>query len=212
MQNETISHGTHLLPALRIAHQAAPKQNKKIKMQTHRISLTIILLTTTYFLSAQDISSRVVGHYTYEHGWSYTTKEGHFTAHETGTMDFYPDGTALDSAQQNYVVDAGGKMHFLFNYISPSRWRVEGEDFYFAGIEESFRMEVLDMETVEPDRATVLANSIIGNARGGIAREVKFHLDKLTDRELVWSYTYPDGHTDTWEFYRVETGESSLPK
>ena len=182
----------------------------------NRIFLTIILLTTTFFLSAQDTSNRVVGHYTYEHGWSYSIKEGRITAYETGTMDFYPDGTALDSAQQFYVVNVGGQVQYLFNYVSPSRWRVEGEDFYFAGIEESFRMEVVEMNAgvyfFEPDRATELANTIIGNVRGGIAREVKFHLDKLTESELIWSYTYPDGHTNTWEFHRVETGESTLPK
>lgn len=182
----------------------------------NRIFLTIILLTTTFFLSAQDTSSRVVGHYTYEHGWSYSIKEGRITAYETGTMDFYPDGTALDSAQQFYVVNVGGQVKYLFNYVSPSHWRVEGEDFYFAGIEESFRMEVVEIEASEyfsnSNSITGLANTIIENVRGGIAREVKFHLDKLTESELIWSYTYPDGHTDTWEFHRVETGGLKLPK
>ena len=177
---------------------------------TRFLAFSLLLLAMVSCRTTRNTSEQVWGYYTYEHGWSYDTKEGHITASETGTMDFYPDGSAVDSARQEYVIilNNGGKVTCVYNYISPSRWRLDGEDFYFAGIEESFRMEVVEMDPgvylSEPDRAEELVNTIIQNVRSGIAREVKFHLAKLTERELVWSYTYPDGHTDTWEFYRNE--------
>ena len=62
-----------------------------------------------------------------------------------------------------------------------------------------------DLYEITPEVAytdAYLARRIILNVGKGIARETKFHLDKLTPQELVWSYTYSDGHTDTWEFYR----------
>ena len=37
---------------------------------------------------------------------------------------------------------------------------------------------------------------------GSIDYEYKFHLDTLTAEKLQWSLTYPDGHSDTWKFYR----------
>ncbi|MBR5174716.1 MAG: hypothetical protein IKW89_02165 [Bacteroidales bacterium] len=147
---------------------------------------------------------RVEGNYVYEHGWNYDISEGHIDVHETGTMDFFQDGTALDSARQVYSVTLsdGGKVKWVFNYISPSRWRVEGEDFYFAGEEDSFRMELIETFTEGSDEQAELAARIIKSVSGGIGRETKFHLAELSRDELVWSYTYPDGHTDTWEFRR----------
>ena len=149
---------------------------------------------------------KVEGHYTYQHGWNYDIDEGNIDVHETGTMDFYADSTALDSARQVYVMtfNDGGKATWVFNYVSPSIWRVEGEDFYFAGVEESFRMELVEStcEDCNEELSRELAQKTVEGVRGGIAREIKFHLDTLTDKELVWSYTYKDGHTDKWEFYR----------
>ena len=132
--------------------------------------------------------------------------------HETGTMDFFHDGSALDSARQVYSVtlNEGGKVTFVFNYISPSSWRVvktadgeeEGGDFLFSGREDSFRMELIESATDGCDDQTELAYRIIKSVSGGIGRETTFHLARLKDKEMVWSYTYPDGHTDTWEFYK----------
>ena len=123
----------------------------------------------------------------------------HLDVYETGTMDFHPDGTALDSARQVYIatLQNGKKVTYVFNYVSPSKWRLEGEDFYFAGIKESFRMEVFDGE---PEAE--LAQEIIKVVSGSIDYEYKFHLDTLTEKKLQWSFTYRDGHRDTWEFYR----------
>lgn len=149
---------------------------------------------------------QVEGHYTYQHGWNYDIDEGHVDVHETGTMDFYKDSTVLDSARQVYEVTLkdGGKATWVFNYISPSLWHVEGEDFYFAGVEETFRMELVEStcEDCNEELSKELAQKTVEGVSGGIAREIKFHLASLTEKELVWSYTYSDGHTDTWEFYR----------
>lgn len=175
----------------------------------HLLMLSFVLATFLVLLACggtKQLAVQVEGHYIYQHGWSYDIAEGHIDVHETGTMDFYHDGTALDSARQNYSITLkdGGSMLLVFNYISPSRWRAECEDFYFAGIAESFRMTLIDVITVRCDNTltTDLARRIIFNVSKGIARETKFHLDKLTPLELIWSYTYNDGHTDTWEFYR----------
>lgn len=151
-------------------------------------------------------AAQVEGHYQYQHGWSYDVPEGHITVHETGTLDFHHDGSGLDSARQVYVMtlNDGGKITWVFDYINHSRWRLEGEDFYFVGVPELFRMEVTEtvLEDCDPHRADKLAQGITKFVHTGIAQEVKFHLAKLTKRKMMWTYTYPDGHTDTWTFYR----------
>lgn len=142
---------------------------------------------------------QVEGHYTYEHAFNYDMYGNHFDVHETGTMDFYADGSALDSARQVYTVTLaeGSQTQWVFNYVSPSRWRMDGEDFYFAGDKECFRMEL-----IEGDQAVDLAQKIVNAYFGSIDHESIFHVDTLTDSELRWSLTYPDGHTDTWKFHR----------
>lgn len=165
----------------------------------------LITMVVAFLLTACN-NSKVDGHYNYQHGWNYDIAEGHVDVHETGTMDFYPDGSALDSANQIYKVtlNEGGTVTWVFNYISPSRWRVEDESFYFAGDEASFRMELLEAKVDGCGEERELAERIVKKVSGGIGRETKFNLAKLTKEELVWSYTYSDGHTDTWEFYRDE--------
>ena len=146
----------------------------------------------------------VPGHYTYEHGWEYAVKDAHMVVHETGTMDFYQDGTALDSAHQVYtIVRNDGTQHtVVFNYISPSRWKLVGEDFYFSGVKETFRMEVLETQTEDQQWVDQFAQSMIKAYASTIDHETAFHLDRLTRRALFWSLTYKDGHTDHWEFYK----------
>lgn len=151
---------------------------------------------------------KVKGHYVYQHGWNYDIQEGNIDVHETGTMDFYDNGCALDSARQVYKVtfDDGGKATWIFNYVSPSKWHVEGEDFYFSGIEESFRMELMEnvTENCDKEKSAALAQKIINNVSRGISRETKFHLAELSKEKLMWSYSYSNGNTDTWTFYRQE--------
>ena len=151
---------------------------------------------------------KVEGHYVYQHGWNYDIKEGNIDVHETGTMDFYDNGCALDSARQVYKVrfNDGGEATWIFNYVSPSKWHVENEDFYFSGVEESFRMELMENITVNCDKekSAALAQKIIINVSRGISRETKFHLAELSTEKLMWNYTYSNGNTDTWTFYRQE--------
>ena len=167
-----------------------------------------LFILLTIGLLSSCCNPKVEGHYTYEHGWNYDIAEGNVDVHETGTMDFYDNGCALDSARQVYVVNFndGGKATWIFNYVSPSVWRVDGDDFYFAGIEESFRMELMENTTVncEEEKSAELAHKIIKSVSRGIARETKFHFAELSQEKLMWNYTYSDGHTDTWTFYRQE--------
>lgn len=142
---------------------------------------------------------RVEGHYTYEHSFNYDLGGNHLEVSETGTMDFYPDGTAFDSARQVYTATMkdGRRVTWVYNYISPSLWRLEGENLYFAGVREGFRMEVVG-DNKEPE----LAQKIVDTYKSGIDHEYKFHLDTLTSNLLQWSFTYRDGHSDTWIFYK----------
>lgn len=149
---------------------------------------------------------QVEGHYDYAHAFSYDLHGDHFDVYETGTMDFAHDGNALDSARQVYVATLkdGGTATIVFNYVSPSRWQLEGEDFHFSGNKDGFRMEVADIKTKGCDstRAAELAQEIVKVVGGSIDYEYKFHLDTLTTHKLQWSFTYRDGYSDTWEFYR----------
>ena len=160
-----------------------------------------LLLSATLLMTACSTKSSippVEGHYTYAHAFNYDLHGAHLDVHETGTMDFLPDGTAIDSARQVYVavLQEGDTQTFVFNYISPSRWQLEGDTLHFAGIKESFRMEVTEGE------ASPLSQEIIQVVGGSIDYAYKFHLDSLTASKMQWSFTYHDGHSDTWEFYR----------
>lgn len=147
----------------------------------------------------QNAEPKMEGHYTYEHAFNYDMDGNHFDVHETGTMDFYADSIALDSARQVYAVTFadGDTVSIVFNYISPSRWHLDGDTLHFAGIKEKFRMEVTGGCKV-PE----LAQKIISIYSGSIDYEYKFHLDTLTTEKLQWSFAYRDGHSDTWEFLR----------
>jgi len=167
---------------------------------------TALLFAAVSCCTAQNTPAQVSGHYTYEHAFEYYLDGNHLDVHETGTMDFASDGSALDSARQIYTatMEDGCQVTFVFNYVSPSHWRLEGEDFYFAGVKETFRMELMETDAgkCDPIRAEKLAQEIIKVISGSCDYEYKFHLDTLTDQKLQWSFTYRDGHSDTWEFYR----------
>ena len=154
----------------------------------------------------ESYGAQVEGSYRYQHGWEYDTKEGHIKVHEVGTMTFGKEGRAMDNAVQEYTMklNEGGEVKWTFYYASPSKWRVEGDDFYFAGEEKTFKMEVKEstVKGCSEERGRELAQKIIESVRSSIGREIKFKMTKLTSKELRWSYTYGDGHTDTWEFYR----------
>ncbi|MBQ1408385.1 MAG: hypothetical protein IIY87_01355 [Bacteroidales bacterium] len=141
---------------------------------------------------------QVEGHYTYEHVFDYDMDGNHFDVSEVGTMDFYANGTALDSARQVYhaTLADGDTTTWVYKYISPSRWHLNGDTLFFAGIKEDFRMEVVDGE------ATELTQKISDTYSRSIDYEYNFHIDTLTTEKLQWSFTYRDGHSDTWTFFR----------
>lgn len=171
--------------------------NEKMMKRIRQLAFVATLLLVVSACGNRQV--RVEGHYTYEHAFEYDMDGNHFDVSETGTMDFYPDGSALDSARQVYVVTLanGDTVSWVFNYISPSQWRLDGEDLYFAGVKDNFRMEV-----VEGDKDLALAQKIVDAYSGSIDYEYKFHVDTLTADRLQWSFTYRDGHSDTWVFHR----------
>lgn len=148
---------------------------------------------------------KVEGHYNYEHAFEYDYQGNHFDVHETGTMDFYSDGSALDSAQQVYntTLEGGETATIVFSYISPSRWSLAGDTFTFAGIKDKFSMEMEEIKSeggCDLISTAQLSDDIIKLVGGSIDYEYKFHLDSLTADKLQWSFTYRDGHSDTWVF------------
>lgn len=167
--------------------------------------LAVMLLTLSACNTPKNIP-HVEGHYNYEHAFNYDLYGNHLDVNETGTMDFYSDSSGLDSARQVYVATFkdGGTATIIFNYISPSLWYLDSVDFHFSGIAEKFRMEVIEIKTedCEPERAAELAQEIIKVIGGSIEYKYIFHLDSLTSQKMQWSYTYRDGHSDTWVFYR----------
>lgn len=168
-----------------------------------RFEFVAVLLLMMSVCNAQK-APQVEGHYTYEHAFNYDMEGNHFDVSETGTMDFYSDGMALDSARQVYTVTLadGDTVMWVYNYISPSHWRLEGDTLFFAGTKEGFRMEVVENENENQNENMELAQKIADTYRRSIDYEYKFHLDTLTAEKLQWSFTYRDGHTDIWQFYR----------
>ena len=169
-------------------------------MKTIRQIGFVALLLAVCACGGRQKAATMEGLYTYGHSFNYDLDGNHFEVSETGTMDFYADGTALDSARQVYTstLANGDTATWVYNYISPSRWRLEGDTLHFAGTQEGFRMEVTEGTPTE------LAQRIADLYRGGIDYEYHFHLDTLTADRLQWSFTYRDGHSDTWAFIKVE--------
>ena len=160
---------------------------------------TALLLLAGACCNKQE-TAKVEGHYAYEHAFDYDLYGNHLEVHETGTMDFFADSSALDSARQVYTVVSpeGDTSTIVFDYVSPSRWHLDGDTFYFAGVKESFRMEAVDGD----GRESELAGQIVAVIGGSVDYEYRFHLDTLTTERLQWSFTYRDGHSDTWVFVR----------
>lgn len=180
-------------------------------------SMLFTIFTTTVVSAQEHISQngnftvepsrpQVPGHYQYTHSWSYAVGTDSIYCSEEGTMDFFPNGTALDHATQHYLLVRQDKSRVTwdFDYYSPSYWRLEGEDFYFSGDSVTFKMECISQPGEEADASWYYsyAKGIADNVRRSINYETRFHLAELTGHRIVWSYTYKDGHTDTWEFYK----------
>lgn len=152
------------------------------------------------------LQQQVPGHYLYRHSWSYAVGADSIYCFEEGTMDFFAKGSALDHALQHYLLvrQDGSRVAWDFDYYSPSYWRLDGDDFFFSGDSATFKMECLSKPEKEDDASWYYnyAQETAANVHRYINHETKFHLSELTEHRLVWSYTYPDGHTDTWLFER----------
>ena len=51
-------------------------------------------------------------------------------------------------------------------------------------------------------RALEMSQRMVGVEGGSIDQEYRFHLDTLTADKMQWSFTYRDGHSDRWGFFR----------
>ena len=181
-----------------------------MKKLARQCVLPILVAATVMVASCvtRQAELQVEGHYTYSHSFDYDLNGDHLEVSETGTMDFSADGSALDSARQTYTatLQEGGVATIVFDYVSPSVWRLDGKSFRFAGVKDEFRMEVVESgcDGCDTARAAQLAEKVMAVVGGSIDHEYDFHLDTLTSERLQWSYTYKDGHSDTWEFERAE--------
>lgn len=177
------------------------------KTITSLLGLVLSVALLTACGGRQQKEPTIEGLYTYGHVFDYDLQGNHLDVTETGTMEFRADGTGLDSAQQVYTATMkdGGMATYVFNYVSPSRWSSEGDTLHFAGVKETFRMEALSttLDGCDSVYAAALAETIIKVIGGSIDYEYRFHIDTLTADELRWSFTYRDGHSDTWQFHRV---------
>ena len=164
------------------------------------------------------IGQSAVGHYTYSHGWSQNVQEGNISVTESGTMDFYPDGSASDSALQHYVLQRPDNsiVRVDFDYLSPSYWQHEGNVLKFWGDSSCFFMVPVSVQ-VEYPAANVsdsvrkadkrwaynFAWNISQTARKNIHKPYLFQVTRLDNKAMDFSYTYPDNHTDQWHFVRA---------
>lgn len=184
---------------------------KKMTRFSKRLLISLTVMGSIFTsCGTQGAEPQVEGHYSYEHAFNYDLYGNHLDVHETGTMDFYSDSTALDSACQVYTVTFadGDTATLVFNYVSPSRWHLDGDTLHFAGIKGGFRMELMETAAADDadgsrrERALEMSQRIVGVVGGSIDYEYRFHIDTLTADKMQWSFTYRDGHSDTWEFFR----------
>ena len=176
-------------------------------------------LVFTLFLAFGALAQEVPGYYDYTHSWKYAMGDDSIFCTEKGTMEFWADGTALDHAQQQRVLvrPDGTWVSWDFDYYSPSLWKVDGNDFYFSGDSLTFKMTLLSPDFAERNRQSMVtpewyreyAQKIITSVHRSIGHNTKFNLDALTDCLLRWTYTYRDGHTDSWEFYRTNCQQNT---
>ena len=152
----------------------------------------------------------IPGHYEYTHSWDYAAPDGNGTIHcdETGTLDFYADGTFADTALQhhtlhtrNMVKDGGDKdtSSYIFNfmYYCQGRWGVENGKFRFCEHAEGFDM-VLQNKNATPE-IVEYADMIEKKTLPNSSRWFTFDIERLDNEWFIWTYTYPNSRKDSWE-------------
>ena len=173
-----------------------------------RLCLLLLVMLTLLPIGAQIRGNSIVVTVEPDHqDWNYQLGEtAKFTVEvrRSGTLvndvtiDYATGPEMYQDGKKTVTLKDGRTIKWVFNYISPSFWLLKGDDFHFGGLtKDTFRMEV-----IEGDQELELAQKIINLYRNGIDRDTKYHLDALTPDLLQWSLTYPDGHSDTWKFYR----------
>ena len=105
----------------------------------------LLLPMITIYVSAFS-QMQIEGRYAYEHSWSYDTDTARLDVYETGFINFYEDGTALDEAQHVFVIthSDGSKDTSDIRYASPSRWRADDEHLYYFGRQAMYDLGFAD--------------------------------------------------------------------
>ena len=119
-------------------------------------ALLALLPTLSHCQIQKPEEQHIPSHYVYTHSWDYAAPDGNGTIHcdETGTLDFYSDGTYADTALQHHylrtkVRESEGwraetaeseTYQFDFMYYCQGRWRVENGKFLFCELAEGFDM------------------------------------------------------------------------
>ena len=159
----------------------------------------------------------IPGHYEYLHSWDYAAPDGNGTIHcdETGTLDFYADGTFADTALQHHLLytkvrESNGwqsetaekeTYRFDFMYYCQGQWHVENGKFLLCEHAEGFDMVLLNeiKDSWADSYADMIENKTLPNSK----RWFTLDIERLDNEWFIWTYTYPNGRKDSWEMKRV---------
>ena len=182
------------------------------------ITLLAVLPMALHSQIQKPEEQHIPGHYVYTHSWDYAAPDGNGTIHcdETGTLDFYADGTFADTALQHHLLSTkvrettGGRSEtaetetYLFNfmYYCQGRWRVENGKFLFSEHAEGFDM-ILQNNT-DDQWTTHYADLIEKKTLPNSSRWFTFDIERLDEEWFIWTYTYPNGRKDSWEMKRAQ--------
>lgn len=181
------------------------------------ITLLAVLPMALHSQIQKPEEQHIPGHYVYTHSWDYAAPDGNGTIHcdETGTLDFYPDGTYADTALQHHTLSTkireseGWRAEtaeietYLFNfmYYCQGQWRVENGKFLFSEHAEGFDMVP---QNESPDQWTsYYADLIEKKTLPNSSRWFTFDIERLDNEWFIWTYTYPNGRKDSWEMKRT---------
>jgi len=163
---------------------------------------TFTSCSTTRILQPEQ--QHIVGHYKYTHSWDYTGPDKQkMHCDETGTLDFYADGTYADTALQHHtlVLRVPSSRQYDFNYRCQGSWKVEEHQFLFNELAEGFVMDPIAEQL--SDEQLAYAQKIAKQSTPNSKRWFTFKIERLDKQWFIWSYTYPDGRTDYWEMRRA---------
>ena len=186
---------------------------------TKRLFFITLLAVLPMALHSQILkpeAQHIPSHYEYTHSWDYAAPDGKGTIHcdETGTLDFYADGTYADTAIQHHTLRLNTLVKtvipdtmetafhiFDFLYYCQGNWRVENGKFLFSEHAEGFHMDLMN-EFVNSWTVNY-ANKIVKKTLPNSSRWFTFDIERLDNEWFIWTYTYPNGRKDSWEMMRV---------